>query len=144
MYLNYQTATCDEGGGITNVDESATDNDLDFKSLLRGLNCPMPPPNHPDFGKSYRALKHNLSNTSRVSGLHFGKCRRPDDLGEQPSISQISGIDRSLDLPEGMMDAPSQFELSDSNSQAAFFRSVNHGPKAACRASSVSLMAGPL
>ena len=39
-FLNYQTATCDEMGGITNYEESATDNDFDFKSVLRGLGCP--------------------------------------------------------------------------------------------------------
>ena len=33
-FLNYQTATGDEGGAITNYDESATDNDFDLKSLL--------------------------------------------------------------------------------------------------------------
>lgn len=31
------TATCDEGGAITNQDESATDNDFEFKSLIFGL-----------------------------------------------------------------------------------------------------------
>ena len=36
-FLNYQTATGDEGGGITNYDESATDNDFEFKSFLRGV-----------------------------------------------------------------------------------------------------------
>jgi hypothetical protein len=34
--LNYNTATGDEGG-ITNQDESATDNDLEFMSILRGI-----------------------------------------------------------------------------------------------------------
>jgi hypothetical protein len=38
LLLKYQRAiaTGDEGG-ITNVEESATDGDIDFKSLLRGL-----------------------------------------------------------------------------------------------------------
>ena len=34
--LNYMTATGDEGG-ITNQDESCTDGDFDFKSILRGF-----------------------------------------------------------------------------------------------------------
>jgi len=37
--LNYLTGTGDEGGGITNYDESATDNDFEFKSLLFGVGC---------------------------------------------------------------------------------------------------------
>lgn len=38
--MNYMTATADEGGGITNIDESATDNDFEFKSFLQGLGGP--------------------------------------------------------------------------------------------------------
>ncbi len=38
-FLNYQTGTGDEGGGINNYDESATDNDVEFKSFLFGIGC---------------------------------------------------------------------------------------------------------
>jgi len=36
-------ATADEGG-ITNIDESATDNDFEFKSIVLGLNNNMKAP----------------------------------------------------------------------------------------------------
>lgn len=41
--LNYNTATGDEGG-ITNQEESATDNDFEFMSLLRGIGNKKPAP----------------------------------------------------------------------------------------------------
>ena len=35
--FNYQTGTENEIGGITNNDESATDENTDFKSILQGI-----------------------------------------------------------------------------------------------------------
>jgi hypothetical protein len=99
---NNQMLTCDEGL-ITNIDESATDNDFEFKALLGGLNnapsnlkqIPILPPKIPIMSSKVANLRPKSLNTNRGLSVGSGNQDRQDAPNWGMTLSPMRKLDKN-------------------------------------------------